>query len=106
MLQSPGEKQLAGFRLEMRVNMSSRSGNGRPPLVTAYRWVSQITTVSLEMVLPAVLGDWLDKRWGTAPWLVVVGAMLGFATGMRHLLQMVKGSSQTDRPVKGSSKKS
>ena len=50
----------------------------------------RVTTVGLEMVLPAVLGYFLDQRWGTEPWLVVTGATLGFIVGFRHLLAMAK----------------
>ena len=59
-------------------------------MVAAMQWVSRITTVSLEMSLPAVLGYWLDGRWQTGPWLVVVGGVLGFVVAMRHLLEMVR----------------
>ena len=58
-------------------------------LAAAMRWVQLVTTVALEMALPPGLGHWLDQQWGTSPWLVCVGAVLGFATGMRHLLQLV-----------------
>lgn len=68
----------------------------RPPMVVAMHWVSQVTTVGLEMSLPAGLGYWLDLRWGTLPWLVSLGGLLGFGLGMWHLLKMVKG---LDRPV-------
>jgi F0F1-type ATP synthase assembly protein I len=29
----------------------------------------------------AWLGYWADQRWGTAPWLLFVGAVLGIAVG-------------------------
>ena len=63
-------------------------------MATAMRWVSAVTTVSLEMVVPAVLGVWLDKRLDTSPWLTVVGALLGLGTGMTHLLK-IAGSPAT-----------
>ncbi len=59
-------------------------------------WVSRISTVSLEMILPAVGGHWLDGRWGSGPWCVSLGAILGFALGMRHLLQMTGVSRPAD----------
>jgi F0F1-type ATP synthase assembly protein I len=51
------------------------------------------------MAIPAALGYWLDGRFGTEPWLVTVGAALGFFVGFRHLLQMVKppGNSSADK---------
>jgi F0F1-type ATP synthase assembly protein I len=52
-------------------------------------WVTKITTVGLEMVLPAVGGAYLDKRLGTTYW-TLVGVVLGFTVGMWHLLQMTK----------------
>lgn len=67
----------------------------RPPMVVAMNWVSQITTIGLEMSLPALGGNWLDNRWGTSPWLVCVGAVIGFALGMWHLMQLARTSSNT-----------
>ena len=52
------------------------------------RWVSTATTVSLEMVIPAAVGVWLDRRFDTTPWLTVMGALLGFGMGMSHLLKI------------------
>lgn len=69
-------------------------------LVEAHRWVSRLTTVSLEMALPAFLGHWLDEKWSTSPWLTAIGALLGFACGMTHLLQMAKEAEQKERKRK------
>lgn len=62
--------------------------DSRPPLVVAMTWVNRLTTISIEMVLPAVLGYWGDKRWGTRPLLVAIGALLGFSIAMWHLLKI------------------
>ena len=59
-------------------------------------WVSRISSVSLEMVLPAVGGHWLDNHWGTGPWCVSLGAVLGFAVGLRHLLLLTGTNPQRD----------
>jgi len=40
------------------------------------------------MVLPAVGGFWLDRKWDTLPWCVILGAVVGFVAGMRQLLRM------------------
>ncbi|QDV16114.1 Putative F0F1-ATPase subunit (ATPase_gene1) [Gimesia panareensis] len=66
-------------------------------LVEAHQWVSRLITVSLEMALPAFLGHWLDEKWNTSPWLTAVGALLGFACGMAHLLQMAKEAERKER---------
>ena len=66
--------------------MTTPSEN-RPPMALALEWVSKITVVTMEMVLPGLAGDWLDKRYGTA-FLAIVGFILGISCGMWHLLTM------------------
>jgi hypothetical protein len=53
-------------------------------------WVSRITTVALEMVLPGLGGMWLDDRWGTGPWIGLTGFALGAMLGFWHLLRMTR----------------
>jgi hypothetical protein len=52
-------------------------------------WVAKITTVALEMVLPAVGGAYLDRRFGTR-FATLVGLVSGLVVGMWHLLQMTR----------------
>jgi hypothetical protein len=68
------------------------------PLALAMEWVTKITTVALEMVLPAIGGGYLDKRLGTQYW-TLIGVVFGFLVGMWHLLQMtkVKGRSSSGK---------
>jgi uncharacterized membrane protein YqaE (UPF0057 family) len=40
------------------------------------------------MVLPGLVGLWLDVRWGTSPWLTLLGFVLGMVFAMWHLLRM------------------
>ncbi len=74
--------------------MSGASNDGRPPLASAMWWVNQIISIAVEMVLPAWLGHWADNRWKTEPWLVGVGALLGFAVAMLHLLRLANQSAR------------
>lgn len=56
-----------------------------------FSWASRITSLSLEFVVPALVGVFLDKRLGSSPWGVVVGSALGFLVGMIHLLRIARG---------------
>ncbi len=58
-------------------------------------WVAKITTVALEMVIPAVVGGYLDRRFGTQ-YLALLGVVLGTTVGLWHLIRM----TQADRPPK------
>ncbi|MBI2478826.1 MAG: AtpZ/AtpI family protein [Planctomycetia bacterium] len=53
------------------------------------QWVAKITTVALEMVLPAVIGKWLDQLLGTH-FLGVLGLAVGVPLGIWHLVKMTK----------------
>jgi hypothetical protein len=64
-------------------------GESRPPLAVAMEWVSQITTVVAEMVLPGLAGQWLDDRWGTG-FLALIGFALGLTVGIWHLIAMTR----------------
>jgi F0F1-type ATP synthase assembly protein I len=63
------------------------------PFALAMEWVAKITTVALEMFLPAVGGGYLDKQLGTNYW-ALVGVVVGLVLGMWHLLQMTRVTSQ------------
>jgi hypothetical protein len=65
----------------------------RPPMVVGMYWVQQITSIAVEMALPAGLGRWCDQRWGTEPWLVSVGALLGFSLALWHLIAISRRSN-------------
>jgi hypothetical protein len=58
-------------------------------MALAMEWVSRITTVALEMVLPGIGGQWIDARYGTSVF-GPIGFVLGLVVGMWHLLRMTK----------------
>jgi Putative F0F1-ATPase subunit Ca2+/Mg2+ transporter len=67
------------------------------PMAVAMEWVAKITTVALEMFLPAAGGAYLDRRLGTNFW-TLAGVVLGFVVGMWHLLAMTRGTQRRDKP--------
>lgn len=71
--------------------------DNRPPMAVAMEWVSRIITVALEMVLPGLAGDWLDKRWGTS-YLALIGFALGVTVGVWHLLAISKSTATKRGP--------
>lgn len=50
-----------------------------------------ITTLGLEFataeILGAALGLWLDTKWGTSPWMFLLGVAGGFALGMYMIIR-------------------
>lgn len=44
---------------------------------------------ALSIALLTGLGWWLDGRWGTTPWLLVAGVVLGVVAGFVNLVRAV-----------------
>jgi F0F1-type ATP synthase assembly protein I len=76
-------------------------GAERPWLAVAAEWTSRVTTVAGQMVLPPLVGLWLDRLAGTVCLFLILGALLGFAAGMIQLVHWMRTSLQ-DRQPKGS----
>lgn len=53
-------------------------------------WASQLTSVSFEVAFFVLLGYWGDRRWGTAPWLLLAGSLFGLLVSAWHLWQLVQ----------------
>jgi hypothetical protein len=47
-------------------------------------------SISIEMVVPGLLGYWIDRRIDTLPLLTVLGFGGGLTLGMYHLLKMTR----------------
>ena len=58
--------------------------------------------VGFEMVVPIILGIFLDNWLGTGPWMVVAGAVLGLAGGLFHLVLLLNRLDKKDPPDTGS----
>jgi F0F1-type ATP synthase assembly protein I len=78
---------------------SEKQADQFAPMAEAMKWVSRITTVALEMVVPAIAGQWLDKQWGTS-FLVLIGLVLGVSVGLMHLIAMTRENESRNQPGK------
>lgn len=67
----------------------------------AYHWVSRVISIALEMVIPGLLGYWLDSRVGTQGLFTVCGFVLGMVLGMWHLLKIAKTESDHGSAASG-----
>jgi hypothetical protein len=69
------------------------------------RWAQLMIAIGFEFALPPLAGSWLDSRLRTGPLLTIAGAILGFLTGMIHLVAIVreaaKGNAVKTRPKPG-----
>lgn len=50
--------------------------------------------LAAAMVAFGALGWWLDGKFGTEPWLLIVGIVLGATGGMIHLIRTAVGANK------------
>lgn len=68
---------------------------GRSPIAVAFAWSHRITSIALGMVLPGLLGLWVDlKLLGTKPLFTVLGFVLGMVAGLWHLIRMTSSKDE------------
>jgi len=53
-------------------------------------WSSRVTTVSLEMALPGLIGYWVGQKLGAEVAFVVLGVLIGLVGGMWHLIRLTR----------------
>ena len=70
--------------------MPIQAPNGHEKLSS---WALAGTGVELAAAVGGmtVLGWWLDHLLATTPWLLVIGALLGFSGGLYNFLKKVRG---------------
>ncbi len=68
----------------------------RSPIAVALEKATEITTVAFVMVLPVLLGYWLDLYLNSVPLCAVIGLVLGMSTGIRQLIKLVNRQSPGD----------
>lgn len=49
------------------------------------------TTFAASVLLGVGLGYWLDRKWGTSPWLLLVGSGIGLFAGFYQFSKIVGG---------------
>lgn len=63
----------------------------------AYVRAAQVSGIALQGVLPILLGYWGDVSLGTRPWLLIVGAGLGFSLLLMSVKRISQVSSSSGR---------
>lgn len=68
--------------------------DGRTAVARGYVLSTRVTSIGLQMALPPLAGWWADGKFNTAPWLLILGAMLGFSVSLLELIKLAKESEK------------
>ena len=71
-------------------------------MVKAIDWGSRIVTVTVSMVVPSLLGYWMDGWLGTGYWFLILGTCFGFAAGFYGLMKLVSQLNAANERTSGS----
>ena len=55
-----------------------------------------ILSICTEMIVPVIVGYWLDRHWGKEPLLTLLGLVVGLAAGFWGLLKLMRQSNRPD----------
>ncbi|HEX8903852.1 MAG TPA: AtpZ/AtpI family protein [Longimicrobiaceae bacterium] len=80
----------------------SSRGPQRPDVPGAAQYAGLGVVFAGGIVLFTLLGNWVDGRWGTAPWGVLLGVFGGFAASLtwvyRRLVVEPRERAKRERP--------
>src|SRR5687768_16471118 len=77
-------------RITMRkpIFMSSRKQSAWPGTIRTFAQYTHLGwTLVAAVVLGLLAGRWADAQFGTAPWMLIIGSLLGIGSGLYHFLK-------------------
>ena len=77
------------------VTNSEDDRDGRSAMARGYVVASRVTSIGIQMAIPPAIGWWADEKFKTSPWLVILGAVLGFVISMLELVKLAKDSNDS-----------
>ena len=68
-------------------------------MALAWAWATRIIALSASMVIPALLGVWIDQKLGTTVVFMLIGFAFGITAAVVQLMRIVKESnSKSPKP--------
>ncbi len=52
--------------------------------------------IAASMIIPVVIGIYVDKRWDLSPWGVIVGALLGFGSLISIVIKLAVRTGKSE----------
>ena len=71
-------------------NGDASKEDDRSPLAIGYAWAARVMAIGFEVVLPILLGVWIDYLLGTVVLFMFLGLLLGGFVGFTQLLKIVR----------------
>jgi F0F1-type ATP synthase assembly protein I len=73
---------------------SEESRDGRNSVARGYVLATKVSSIGMQMAFPPLIGWWIDTKWGTTPWMLMLGACLGFVISLLELIKFANDSNR------------
>ena len=97
----PRQRRAAPFRLTLKTGCVSGATLDRETKRAAFR-LAYASSIGISMVISIFgalyFGIWLDRKFGTAPWLTMIFLLMGVAAGFRNIYVMIRRSISDEKP--------
>lgn len=77
--------------------VDDRPIDDRSPMAKSLAKVSEIIAICLLMIVPAMVGYFVDQQVGTGFVFTVIGLVIGMFGAIQQLVQLVKSLSRMDK---------
>jgi len=75
----------------------------------AFRVAGPLISLGIQLAAAVgfmcLLGYWLDRQWGTAPWMMVICTCFGFGAGMFHFIKTVNAVGKREAEERDAAKR-
>ncbi len=75
----------------------NNSNDDRSPIAKAWAKAQTITTISITMVVPCLIGYFVDQRLGTVVLFTFLGLAFGMSCAIWQLMKLVSETTDEDR---------
>lgn len=82
----------------------SQADNRRKALRTASLLLTSGLQLAVAVGIMCLAGYWLDKQFGSTPWLMVIGIFFGAAAGLFQFIRTVTALDKTPEATKSKRK--
>jgi len=61
----------------------------RSPMAKSFSKASEVTSISIMMIVPGLIGYWIDQKVGSVLVFTLLGLVLGMGVAVRQLMLLV-----------------
>jgi hypothetical protein len=74
--------------------MNENEFDDRDPISKGYAWSVIVSSIGMEMVVPPLIGLWIDRKCGTIVLFTILGAVLGMVCAISQLVGLGKNNKK------------